>query len=252
MTCTRYKTTSTIVFDGRRSVGTAYERDGDAESDASDDDDDEAGAAATAAPLHRSPQPQAVTTSAKLASAKRRELPSVAPARRAAPTAAAPVGGAWQQPRKPARPPKVQSKGACRNAISARGTEAPDKAAERRQDVASMLSTVRTISKEVCPGSAFTFVKKVPIDGSEVEVPLVPTSQAAQMARDAPASLGVRLMQLFDAGDGRAVRELLVPAEPESHPTPSPSAAGFGAAPLLAAEQSAMAVEGEQWDPLFG
>ena len=116
-----------------------------------------------------------------------------------------------------------------------------------------MLSTVRAISKEVCPSSAFTFVKRVPIDGAEVEVPLVPTSKAAQMARDAPASLGERLMQLVDAGDGRAIRELLVPVEPEPQPTPAPSAVGFGApAPLLAAEQSAMAVEGDRWDPLFG
>ena len=113
-----------------------------------------------------------------------------------------------------------------------------------------MLSTVRAISKEVCPGSSFTFVKKVPICGTEVEVPLVPTSLAAQMAREAPASLGERLMRLFDDGDGTAIRGLLVPAEPE--PRSTPSAAGFGAAPLLAAEQSAMAVEGEQWDPLFG
>ena len=178
----------------------------------------------------------------------------MAPARRAAPTAAAPVGGAWQQPRKPAKPPKQQSQGACRNAISARGTEARDAAAERHQDIVCMMSTVRAISKEVCPRSAFTFVKKVPVDGAEVEVPLVPTSQAAQMGRDAPALLGVRLMQLYDAGDGKAMRELLVPAEPAPHPTfPIPSAAGFGAPePLLAAEQAAMAVEGEQWDPLFG
>ena len=82
----------------------------------------------------------------------------------------------------------------------------------------------------------------------------MPTSQAAQMVRDAPALLGVRLMQLYDAGDGKAMRELLVPAEPAPHPTsPTPSAVGFGAPePLLAAEQAAMAVEGEQWDPLFG
>ena len=116
-----------------------------------------------------------------------------------------------------------------------------------------MLSTVRAISKEVCPGSAFTFTKKVPIDGSEVEVPLVPTSQAAQMVRDAPASLGVRLMQLYDAGDGKAMRELLVPAEPAPHPASPISAAGFGApGPLLAAEQSAMTVEGERWNPFLG
>ena len=177
----------------------------------------------------------------------------MAPARRAAPTAAAPVAGAWQQPRKTAKPPKEQSQGACRNAISARGTEARDAAAERSKDIVCMMSTVRAISKEVCPRSAFTFVRKVPVDGAEVEVPLVPTSKAAQMVRDAPALLGVRLMQLYDAGDGKAMRELLVPAAPAPHPTPPiPSACGCGEpAPLLAAEQAAMAVEGEQWDPLF-
>ena len=180
----------------------------------------------------------------------------MAPARRAASTVgAAPAGGAWQQPRRPAKPPKEQSKGACRNAISARGTEARDAAAERRQDIVCMMSTVRAISKEVCPRSAFTFVRKVPVDGAEVEVPLVPTSKAAEMVRDAPALLGVRLMQLYDAGDCKAMRELLVPAEPAPHPTSPTPPLGFGSPePLLAAEQAAMAVEGEgeRWNPFLG
>ena len=112
-----------------------------------------------------------------------------------------------------------------------------------------MLSSVRAISKEVCPRSTFTFVKKVTVEGEELEVPLVPMSLAAQMGRDAPALLGERLMKLYDDGDGVALRALLAPAMPSQ---PTPSAVGFGSAPLLAAEQSAMAVEGDQWDPLFG
>ena len=117
-----------------------------------------------------------------------------------------------------------------------------------------MLSSVRAISKEVCPRSTFTFVKKVTVEGEELEVPLVPMSLAAQMGRDAPALLGERLMKLYDDGDGVALRALLAPAAPTPHPTPpTPTAAGFGApAPLLAAEQAAMAVEGERWNPFLG
>ena len=89
------------------------------------------------------------------------------------------------------------------------------------------------------------------IGGRQVRVPLVPNSPAALMAREDPASLGAKLMELYLARDGAAVRALLTPTAPVSHPLPS--ASGFGApAPLLAAEQAAMAVEGEQWDPLFG
>ena len=80
-------------------------------------------------------------------------------------------------------------------------------------------------------------------------------SPAAQMAREEPASLGATLMDLYLARNGAAVRALLTPAEPESHPISTPSAVGFGAPavpPLLAAERSAMAVEGERWNPFLG
>ena len=76
-----------------------------------------------------------------------------------------------------------------------------------------------------------------------------PNAPAALMAREEPASLGATLMELYVARNGAAVRAMLTPAVPSQ---PTPSAVGFESAPLLAAEQSAMAVEGDQWDPLFG
>ena len=76
-------------------------------------------------------------------------------------------------------------------------------------------------------------------------------SPAAQMARERPASLGAKLMELYLARDGAAVRALLTPAEP-MHVDPVSSSP---AAALLAAEQSALlAAAGDDGEPgdLFG
>ena len=97
----------TIVFDRRRTYSGRDERDDETDSDVSDDEEG-AAVAHAAVPPQGSLQPKAVSTSAKSASAVRRAQPSAAPARRAASaTGAAVAGGAWQQPRKPAKPPQV-------------------------------------------------------------------------------------------------------------------------------------------------
>ena len=256
VTCTRFKTTSTIVFDGRRSLGVTNERDGDDASDCSDDDDD---GAAPAVPAVQKPQKTHKTVNITGAAARSERAPAVGGREQVTKGAAGAGSAGWQQPRKAVRPPQppqqpVKPKQPVdRNAISARGSQLRGQV--EQQQVSSMLASVREISREVCPTSTFTFEKEVTIGGRQVRVPLVPNSPAAQMAREAPASLGAMLMDLYLARNGAAVRALLTPAEPESHPISTPSAVGFGAPavpPLLAAERSAMAVEGERWNPFLG
>ena len=237
VSCTRYKTTSTVVFDGRRSIGAKSERDGDIESDDSDDDD------AGAAPALPGKKPlQTHQSPVHGTSAAQRSERNPAGGGRAAVSFGAAVGGSagWQQPRKTARPPPQQPRPklpADRNCISARGSSGAKAMEVEQQEfsMASMLASVRAVSQEVCPSSTFTFVKKVPIDGQEVEVPLVPASPAAEMARENPAFLGKKLKEYYLARNGAAVRELLTPATsmfgrvgPKSPPAAPAGVLGFG------------------------
>ena len=90
----------------------------------------------------------------------------------------------------------------------------------------ALAKSVNEISKEVCPTSTFTARRKVPIDGMEMELQIVPGSLAGDMARQNPAFLGNKLKECWQAGDGTTVREMLVPVEPmqeaSSPPKPTP------------------------------
>ena len=131
-----------------------------------------------------------------------------------------------------------------RNNLSARSGEKRPAEAETPKvldsaQLVALKNGINTISKEVCPTSTFTVRRKVPIDGAEIEVQLVPNSLAADMGRQNPAYLGRQLKECWLAREGATVRELLTPVDPmQQEPSGQPSAPGpFGKLP--SAPQSA-------------
>ena len=62
--------------------------------------------------------------------------------------------------------------------------------------------------------------RTVPVDGGEFKINLVPTSVAADMARQNPTYLGSKFKECWLRSDGSTVREMLTPNEPtqERHP----------------------------------
>ena len=118
-----------------------------------------------------------------------------------------------------------------RNSLSARsGEKQPAKPQQpptlEATQINAIAKSVNEISKEVCPTSTFTVRRKVPIDGVEMELRIVPGSLAGDMARQNPAFLGNKLKVCWQAGDVTTVREMLVPVEPmqeaSSPPKPTP------------------------------
>ena len=88
------------------------------------------------------------------------------------------------------------------------------KALEARR-LAALVNSVNQISKEICPASAFTIKRGVPVDGVQVEINLAPTCLAADMARQNPTYLGEKLKECYLQADGATVREMLAPVEPK-------------------------------------
>ena len=182
LTCTRYKSTGTIVFNQRRVRAPMNEH--DAEDDLDDDDsDDESDAdpgpgsgplthtGAVSKPLPAAPRGAA---GAAEAATKQRGAGGI--------TVTSP---GWQQPRRPTRQPQAKPKkakppAADRNAISARGS-----AQLEPGQLSALANSINQISKEVCPGSAFTVTKQLPIDGRQVAVQMLPTCMAAEALRHA-------------------------------------------------------------------
>ena len=226
---TRYKTVTTIVFDRSKRVRaqTLTEDDGYDSDDSGNGDE----------PMGESQVPH---------SAAANPAQAQAPTSKATTESSAGAGGqagtqgAWQQPRKPA---KQQSSTAARpvakqvaakvsrNSLSARsGEKRPAKPQQpptlEAAQINALAKSVNEISKEVCPTSTFTVRRKVPIDGVEMELRIVPGSLAGDMARQNPAFLGNKLKECWQAGDGTTVREMLVPVEPmqeaSSPPKPTP------------------------------
>lgn len=210
---TRYKTVTTIVFDRNkrvRALGPA--EDDDYDSDDGDDGDEPQGLEPKPPLAAGSPvQHSASSVKAKTASGGGKQDGQQ---------------GAWQQPRKPARqqaspPAKQAAKQVAkvdRNSLSARGGE--QRSAQKEQpkaleatQLAALVNSVNQISKEVCPPSAFTIKRSVPVDGVEVQVNLAPTCLAADMARQNPEYLGSQLKDCWLHSAGATVREMLVPVE---------------------------------------
>ena len=77
-----------------------------------------------------------------------------------------------------------------------------------------MANSINQMSKDVCPKSAFTVKRHVPVDGVQIEVHMVPTCPAAEMARQNPAFLGSKFKECWLSSDGSTVREMLTPTEP--------------------------------------
>ena len=210
LTCTRYKSTGTIVFNQRRVRAPTNERDAGDDSDDDDDSDDEGGAGSgpgSGPPVHTvaasKPAAAAKTAAAGTADAAKQ---------RDGRGAATSSPGGWQLPRRPAKQqpqqqPKQQK--ADRNAISARG-----QGQLQPGQLSAIANSVSATSREVCPGSTFTVRRDVLIDGTQVAVHLVPTSTAASLQRQHPHLLGERLKRCFLTGDSSSLRELLAPGDP--------------------------------------
>ena len=214
LTCTRYKSTGTIVFNQRRVRAPMNEH--DAEDDLDDDDsDDESDAdpgpgsgplthtGAVSKPLPAAPRGAA---GAAEAATKQRGAGGI--------TVTSP---GWQQPRRPTRQPQAKPKkakppAADRNAISARGS-----AQLELGQLSVLANSINQISKEVCPGSAFTVTKQLPIDGRQVAVQMLPTCMAAEALRHDAKASGERFKRCFLTGNGAKLREMLVPVKPMSH-----------------------------------
>ena len=85
-------------------------------------------------------------------------------------------------------------------------------------------------------------------------MPLVPTSLAAEMARENPAFLGKRLKECYLARDGAAVREMLMPNTPmfgRVDPSPTaPGALGFGSRSRPSSAGSEEGAGGASLEPL--
>ena len=211
LTCTRYKTTGSIVFNQRRARAPMNER--DAGDDSDDDDSDDEDAAGTG--LVSGPPASKVAASKPAAAAKAAATGAADAAKlRGGREAAAGSPGGWQQPKRPAKqqpPQQPKQQKADRNAISARGP-----GQMQPGQLAAIANSVSATSKEVCPGSMFTVRRDVPIDGAQVAMHLVPTSTAATLQRQHPNLLGERLKLCFLAGDSSALRELLAPGDPMS------------------------------------
>ena len=204
---TRFKTTTTIVYNRQRVNAPVNVREDDS------DDSDEEGDGAE----HGSGPPAQNVAAPKPAAAAKTAAAGAAHAVKQRGGNGAVVGssGGWQQPRKPARQtpqpqPKQGKQPADRNAISARGS-----AAMEQGQLSALANSINQISKEVCPGSTFPVKRQLPIDGKQVEVQLVPTCLAAEMLRQHPNLIGQRLKHCFLTHDGAAARELIVPTEPK-------------------------------------
>ena len=121
LTCTRYKTTGSIVFNQRRVRAPMNER--DAGDDSDDDDSDDEDAAGTG--LVSGPPASKVAASKPAAAAKAAATGAADAAKlRGGREAAAGYPGGWQQPKRPAKqqpPQQPKQQKADRNAISARG-----------------------------------------------------------------------------------------------------------------------------------
>ena len=223
---TKYKTTSTIVFDR----GQPPAKRGDVFSAESDDDDDDDGEEAA---VPKGPPPQPLPPKPLPSRSRNEEKEQVAtkpkgvdaPAAGHAPGSSSP--GAWQVQRKPAKQQPPPQK-ADRNAVSA--TEAARRAQQSVQDKArggkakatstqpleaaqvhSIAKSINVISKEV--GGPFSpFMRKqVKIDGHQVTIDVEPTSVAAETIRQNLELFSGKIADMYRAGDGDGLREMLLP-----------------------------------------
>jgi hypothetical protein len=213
LTCTRYKSTGMIVFNQRRARAPMNERDADDDSD--DDDSDDEGD--NGSELDSGPPPKQAAVVSKPAAAAKAAAAGTADAakRRGGRENAVGSSEGWQQPRRPAKqqpqskPKDKLPQKADRNAVSARGHAALDGG-----QLAALANSINQISKEVCPTSTFTVTRQLPIDGKQVQVQLVPTCMAAEALRQYPKVSGERIKHCFLTGNGKELREMLVPIEP--------------------------------------
>ena len=136
LTCTRYKSTGTIVFNQRRVRAPMNERDADIDSD--DDDSDDEGDNGSEPGSGPPPRKAAVESRPAAAAKTAAAGPADASKQRGGREKAVGPSEGWQQPRRPARQqphPKPQDKvlqKADRNAISARGHAALEKVGSYR------------------------------------------------------------------------------------------------------------------------
>ena len=213
LTCTRYKSTGTIVFNQRRVRAPMNERDADIDSD--DDDSDDEGDNGSEPGSGPPPRKAAVESRPAAAAKTAAAGPADASKQRGGREKAVGPSEGWQQPRRPARQqphPKPQDKvlqKADRNAISARGH-----AALEGGQLSALANSITQISKEVCPPSTFTITRQLLVDGKQVQVQMVPTSLAAEALRQHPKAAGERFKHCFLAGNSAELREMLVPIEP--------------------------------------
>ena len=149
LTCTRYKSTGTIVFNQRRVRAPTNERDAGDDSDDDDDSDDEGGAGSgpgSGPPVHTvAASKPAGAAAAKTAAAGTADAAKQRDGRGAATSSP----GGWQLPRRPAKQqpqqqPKQQK--ADRNAISARG-----QGQLQPGQLSAIANSVSATSREVCP-----------------------------------------------------------------------------------------------------
>ena len=213
LTCTRYKSTGTIVFNQRRVRAPMNDR--DAEDDSGDDDSDDEGDDGPGLDSGPLTHTYAVSKSFPAAPKGAAGAADAAKKQRSAGGIAVTSSG-WQQPRRPAKQPQAKPKqakppAADRNAISARGS-----AKLEPGQLSALTNSVNQISKEVCPGSAFTVTKHLPIDGKQVAVQMLPNCMAAEALRHDPKASGERFKRCFLTGNGAELREMLVPVKPMS------------------------------------
>jgi hypothetical protein len=98
-----------------------------------------------------------------------------------------------------------------RNAISARRS-----ATMEPGQLTALGNSITQTSKEICPSSAFTIFRQLPVDGKQIEVHMMPNCMAAEALRGGASmakTVGVRFKHCFLAGDGAVLREMLMPID---------------------------------------
>ena len=211
LTCTRYKSTGTIVFNQRRVRASLNEHGTGDDCDDDDSDGEDGGTELSSGP----PAPK-VAVPKPVVAAKAAAAGAVDTVKQRGGRDVAGSSAGWQQPRRPARQqpqdkPKTVQK-SDRNAISARGSGKLDPG--QRTTLAKSISS---ISKEVCPSSAFTVTRHLPIDGEPLEVQMLPTCMAAEALRHDATASGACFKRCFLTGNGAELREMLAPIKPTSY-----------------------------------